>query len=174
MRTTGKLGIRKKSICFTSVQNMEVIQGKKYKLWKLTIYRGLSVARCCQNWRILKVALVPVGSYSRHKTAVILMVDPRNGPTAMPWLQSHLAVINRTPAKWSWSFFVKDNCNQLTLTKHFVDILLDETVVKETIFYDLHSNARPGGRQSSSLRKSKTGKSSDASKSCDFKCCLFH
>lgn len=82
------------------------------------------------------------------------MTDPPNGPTAMPLLQSDSLVINRTLGKWSKiKSFVKDNCNHLILTKHFVDILLDAAVVSETIFYDLHSNARPKGRQSSSLRK---------------------
>lgn len=38
----------------------------------------------------------------------------------------------------------------------------------------LHSNAGPGGRQSSSLRQSKTGKTSDSSGGCDFRCCLHH
>lgn len=82
------------------------------------------------------------------------MIDPPNGPTAKPLLQSDSLVINRTLGKWSKiKSFIKDKCNHLILTKHFVDILLDGAVVSETIFYDLHSNARPEGRQISSLRK---------------------
>lgn len=103
------------------------------------------------------------------------MIDAENGPIATHLLQSNLAAMIRTLAKQSKiKCVVKGNCNHLILTKLSVDILLDEIVVNKAIFYDPALSARPGGRQSSSLRKSKTGKTSASSKSCDFRCCLNH
>lgn len=83
----------------------------------------------------------------------------------MPLLQSDLAVNNRES---KIKCFVKDNYNRLILTKCFLDILLDESIVNKVKFYGPEHKCKVRMEAKFRSEEIKTNKRSDSSISCDF------